>query len=83
MKTNLLLIALFGGFLASASLMAQDQPGTNPVPNPDVVSPGTNTVPPDADAEAMEKLRAHLETILNEATRRAYARVGRAEAGHG
>jgi lysophospholipid acyltransferase (LPLAT)-like uncharacterized protein len=43
----------------------------------------TIVVPPDADAEAMEKLRAHLETILNEATRRAYARVGRAEAGYG
>jgi lysophospholipid acyltransferase (LPLAT)-like uncharacterized protein len=41
-------------------------------------------VPPDADAETMEKLRAQLETILNEATRRAYAQVGRPEeAGHG
>ena len=36
-------------------------------------------VPPDADAEAMEKSRAHLEATLNEATRRAYARVGRPE----
>jgi lysophospholipid acyltransferase (LPLAT)-like uncharacterized protein len=41
-------------------------------------------VPPDADAEAMEKSRAHLEATLNEATRRAYARVGRPEqANHG
>jgi lysophospholipid acyltransferase (LPLAT)-like uncharacterized protein len=36
-------------------------------------------VPPDADAEAMEKSRAQLEATLNEATRRAYARVGRPE----
>ena len=36
-------------------------------------------VPPDADAEAMEKSRAHLEATLNEATRRAYAAVGRPE----
>jgi lysophospholipid acyltransferase (LPLAT)-like uncharacterized protein len=41
-------------------------------------------VPPDADAESMEKLRAQLESSLNEATRRAYARVGRPEqADHG
>jgi lysophospholipid acyltransferase (LPLAT)-like uncharacterized protein len=41
-------------------------------------------VPPDADAEAMEKLRVQLEANLNEATRRAYAQVGRPEqAGHG
>jgi lysophospholipid acyltransferase (LPLAT)-like uncharacterized protein len=41
-------------------------------------------VPPDADAETMEKLRVQLEQILNEATRRAYAQVGRPEqAGHG
>jgi lysophospholipid acyltransferase (LPLAT)-like uncharacterized protein len=41
-------------------------------------------VPPDADAETMEKLRVQLEEILNEATRRAYAQVGRPEqAGHG
>jgi hypothetical protein len=42
------------------------------------------SVPPDADAETMEKLRAQLEAILNEATRRAYVQVGRPEqAGHG
>jgi lysophospholipid acyltransferase (LPLAT)-like uncharacterized protein len=41
-------------------------------------------VPPDADAETMEKKRVQLEEILNEATRRAYAQVGRPEqAGHG
>ena len=41
-------------------------------------------VPPDADAETMEKLRARLEATLNEATRQAYAQVGRPEeAGHG
>jgi lysophospholipid acyltransferase (LPLAT)-like uncharacterized protein len=41
-------------------------------------------VPPDADAETMEKLRAQLETTLNEVTRRAYAQVGHPEqAGHG
>jgi lysophospholipid acyltransferase (LPLAT)-like uncharacterized protein len=41
-------------------------------------------VPPDADAETMEKLRVQLEANLNEATRRAYAQVGRSEqAGHG
>jgi lysophospholipid acyltransferase (LPLAT)-like uncharacterized protein len=41
-------------------------------------------VPPDADAATMENLRQRLEAILNEATRRAYARVGRPEqAGHG
>jgi lysophospholipid acyltransferase (LPLAT)-like uncharacterized protein len=41
-------------------------------------------VPPDADAATMEKLRQRLEANLNEATRRAYARVGRPEqAGHG
>jgi lysophospholipid acyltransferase (LPLAT)-like uncharacterized protein len=41
-------------------------------------------VPPDADAETMEKLRAQLEATLNDATRRAYAAVGRPkEAGHG
>ena len=37
------------------------------------------TVPPDADAETMEKLRLQMETYLNEATRRAYAAVGRPE----
>jgi lysophospholipid acyltransferase (LPLAT)-like uncharacterized protein len=41
-------------------------------------------VPPDADGETMEKLRAQLEATLNDATRRAYAKVGRPEeAGHG
>jgi lysophospholipid acyltransferase (LPLAT)-like uncharacterized protein len=41
-------------------------------------------VPPDADGETMEKLRLQVETYLNEATRRAYALVGRSEgAGHG
>lgn len=40
-------------------------------------------VPPDADAETMEKLRAQLEATLNEATRRAYAQVGRPEASLG
>jgi lysophospholipid acyltransferase (LPLAT)-like uncharacterized protein len=38
-------------------------------------------VPRDADAATMERLRLRLETYLNEATRRAYARVGRPEAG--
>jgi lysophospholipid acyltransferase (LPLAT)-like uncharacterized protein len=36
-------------------------------------------VPPDADAETMEKLRAQLEATLNDATARAYAQVGRSE----
>ena len=36
-------------------------------------------VPPDADAETMERLRQELEGYLNEATRRAYERVGRPE----
>jgi lysophospholipid acyltransferase (LPLAT)-like uncharacterized protein len=41
-------------------------------------------VPPDADAETMEDLRARLEATLNDATRRAYAQVSRPEgAGHG
>jgi lysophospholipid acyltransferase (LPLAT)-like uncharacterized protein len=40
-------------------------------------------VPPDADAETMEKLRFQLETYLNEATRIAYAKVGRPEANLG
>src|SRR5258708_15903700 len=41
-------------------------------------------VPTDADTETMEKLRAQLEATLNDATRRAYAQVGRPEeAGHG
>jgi lysophospholipid acyltransferase (LPLAT)-like uncharacterized protein len=38
-------------------------------------------VPPDADAATMERLRLDLEQTLNEATRRAYAMVGRPE-GH-
>ena len=38
-------------------------------------------VPPDADAETMEKLRLQLEEYLNESTRRAYAKIGRPEAG--
>ena len=43
------------------------------------------SVPPDADAATMEQLRQKLETILNEATRRAYAQVGRPgeTGGHG
>jgi lysophospholipid acyltransferase (LPLAT)-like uncharacterized protein len=40
-------------------------------------------VPKDADAATMERLRLRLEAYLNEATRRAYARVGRPEAGRG
>jgi hypothetical protein len=41
-------------------------------------------VPEDADGEAMEQYRQKLEAILNEATRRAYALVGRPEgADHG
>ena len=40
-------------------------------------------VPPDADAETMEKLRLRVETYLNEATRLAYAAVGRPEAALG
>ena len=42
------------------------------------------TVPPDADAETMEDLRARLEATLNDATRRAYAQIGHPEgAGRG
>jgi lysophospholipid acyltransferase (LPLAT)-like uncharacterized protein len=41
----------------------------------------TVIVPPDADAETMEKGRLQLENYLNEAARRAYALVGRPEAG--
>jgi hypothetical protein len=37
-------------------------------------------VPPDADAETMEKLRLQVETYLNEATRRAYEQLGRPDA---
>ena len=49
-----------------------------------LVGIGAILVPPDADGETMEKLRAQLEVNLNEATRRAYAQVGRPEkAGHG
>ncbi|HEY0910893.1 MAG TPA: hypothetical protein VGD75_11745, partial [Bradyrhizobium sp.] len=33
----------------------------------------------DADAETMERLRAQVEATLNEATRRAYAQVGRSD----
>ena len=36
-------------------------------------------VPPDADAATMERFRRELEDTLNEATRRAYAMVGRPE----
>jgi lysophospholipid acyltransferase (LPLAT)-like uncharacterized protein len=36
-------------------------------------------VPPDADSETMERLRAQLEATLNDATRRAYLQVGRPE----
>jgi lysophospholipid acyltransferase (LPLAT)-like uncharacterized protein len=38
-------------------------------------------VPADADAETMEDLRARLEATLNDATRRAYAQVGRSGTG--
>ena len=49
-----------------------------------LVGVGTISVPTDADSETMEDLRAELEANLNEATRRAYAQVGRPEqAGHG
>jgi lysophospholipid acyltransferase (LPLAT)-like uncharacterized protein len=37
-------------------------------------------VPPDADAETMERLRVQVETLLNEASRLAYEKLGRAEA---
>ena len=41
-------------------------------------------VPADAGAQTMEELRARLEATLNDATRRAYAQLGRPEeAGHG
>ena len=41
-------------------------------------------VPPDAGAQTMEELRVRLETTLNDATRRAYAQLGRPEeGGHG
>jgi lysophospholipid acyltransferase (LPLAT)-like uncharacterized protein len=38
-------------------------------------------VPPDADNEAMQTLRAQLETRLNDVTRRAYQIVGRPDEG--
>ncbi len=44
-----------------------------------VVGIETIWVPPDADAEAMETIRVRLETILNEATHRAYALLGLAD----
>jgi hypothetical protein len=37
-------------------------------------------VPPDADAETMERLRLQVEAYLNEANRLAYAQLGRPEA---
>jgi lysophospholipid acyltransferase (LPLAT)-like uncharacterized protein len=41
-------------------------------------------VSPDADGQTMEKLRVQLEATLNDATRRAYAKLGRPEeADHG
>jgi lysophospholipid acyltransferase (LPLAT)-like uncharacterized protein len=41
-------------------------------------------VPPDADPETMEELRARLEATLKDVTRRAYAQIGRPEeTGHG
>jgi lysophospholipid acyltransferase (LPLAT)-like uncharacterized protein len=45
-----------------------------------VVGIETIFVPPDADAETMERLRAKVEATLNETTLRAYARIGRPEA---
>ena len=45
-----------------------------------VVAGEVMLVPPDADAETMEKLRVQLETGLNRATRAAYAKIGRPEA---
>jgi lysophospholipid acyltransferase (LPLAT)-like uncharacterized protein len=42
-----------------------------------VVAGEVMLVPPDADAETMEKLRLQLETGLNWATREAYAKIGR------
>lgn len=42
------------------------------------------TVPPDATPEVMEELRARLEATLNDATRRAYEKIGRPQvADHG
>jgi lysophospholipid acyltransferase (LPLAT)-like uncharacterized protein len=49
-----------------------------------LVGIGPISVPADANAETMEKLRARVEAELNETTRRAYALVGRPEqADHG
>jgi lysophospholipid acyltransferase (LPLAT)-like uncharacterized protein len=48
-----------------------------------MVGIGAISVPSDANAETVEKLRVELEANLNEANRRAYAMVGRPEAGHG
>ena len=45
-----------------------------------VVAGDVMLVPPDADAETMEKLRLQLQTSLNQATREAYAKIGRPEA---
>jgi lysophospholipid acyltransferase (LPLAT)-like uncharacterized protein len=45
-----------------------------------VVIGDTVAVPPDANAETMEKLRLELERSLNDATRRGYALIGRPEA---
>ena len=47
-----------------------------------VVGIETIFVPPDADAETMERLRAKVEATLNETTQRAYAQIGRPEAAH-
>jgi lysophospholipid acyltransferase (LPLAT)-like uncharacterized protein len=44
-----------------------------------VVASDVMVVPPDADAEIMEKLRVQLEASLNQATREAYAKIGRPE----
>ena len=42
-----------------------------------VVASEVMLVPPDADAETMERLRLQLENGLNQATREAYAKIGR------
>ncbi len=39
-------------------------------------------VPPDADAETMERLRQQLQATLNDATRRAYAKIGHPDEAH-
>ena len=46
-----------------------------------VVGGDTIEVPADADATMMETLRLKLEATLNDATQRAYAAIGRPEAG--